>query len=217
MYGQNESVASLIQISDQLKGCDAYICTGSAQSAALFRSYFGKYPHIIRPNKTSVAILTGHETEKELKLLADDVHLYFGLGCRNVTKVYVPAGYDFRPMLEAFEAYRMFMEQHRYKNNFDFQLSILLLNQQPYMSNEISLLVESPNLFSPIGVLHYEYYQDIHQLNAKLQAEVEIQCIVGAGHTPFGTSQQPRLDDYADGIDTLKFLCQLADQINPSK
>lgn len=206
LYSMQPETTGRISIQDILKDCDAYIATGSDQSARYFEYYFSRFPHIIRPNKTSVAVLTGNESTAELERLADDVHLYFGLGCRNVTKLYVPAGYNFIPMLDAFNRYRYLRELHRYANNFDYQLSIILLNKQYYMSNDTILLVEAESIHSPIGVLYYEYYSDATALREKLNQTDGIQCIVGEGYTPFGKAQQPALADYADGVDTLAFL-----------
>ena len=160
MAAWNEEVNDLISFSEMLKGCDAYIATGSNNSAGYFEYYFGKYPHIIRRNRTSVAILTGNETNEELEKLADDVYLYFGLGCRNVTKLYVPEGYDFIPLLTAFKKYNYLADHHKYKNNYDYNLAIHLLNKKFYMSNESLLLVEDASLFSPISQLNYEFYTD---------------------------------------------------------
>src|SRR5688500_7924937 len=146
----NKHVESLISFTPMLKGSDAYIATGSNNSGRYFDYYFKKYPHIIRRNRTSVAVLTGQETADELKSLADDVHLYFGLGCRNVTKLYVPVAYDFVPLLDAFRKYGYFIDHHKYKNNFDYYLAISLLNNQYYMTNGSVLLVENKAFFSPI-------------------------------------------------------------------
>ncbi len=191
---------------DNLKGCDAYITTGGNQSANYFEYYFSQYPSIIRRNKTSVAVLTGEESNQELKKLAEDIHLYFGLGCRNVTKIYVPNGYDFLPLLQSFEAFKYFRDFQKYSNNYDYQLSLALLNHQYYMTNENTLLIENPSIFSPIGVLHYEYYESLTTVMASLQENQDIQCIVGKEGIPFGEAQSPSLDAYADGVDTLAFL-----------
>jgi hypothetical protein len=201
---------SLIESSEQLKGCDAYIATGGDRTSMLFEQYFGKYPHIIRKNRTSVAILDGNETPEELRALADDVHMYFGLGCRNITKIMVPAEYDFIPLIEAFKSYSNLRDITRYANNYDYQLSLLLLNQTPYMSSEGILLVESNSFFSPISVLHYEFYQDKECLISELNGKDEIQCIVGHGLIPFGEAQCPGLSIYADGVDTMQFLTELS-------
>ncbi|HTD92894.1 MAG TPA: hypothetical protein VK644_03745, partial [Chitinophagaceae bacterium] len=124
------AIGDLIRFPERLKGCDAYIATGSNNSAGYFDYYFGRFPHIIRRNRTSVAILDGTETAEELDRLSDDVFLFFGLGCRNVTKIYVPQGYDFIPLLDAFRKYDRLADHHKYKNNYDYNLAIHLLNRQ---------------------------------------------------------------------------------------
>jgi hypothetical protein len=218
---------------ERLNGCDAYIATGSNNSARYFDYYFGKYPHIIRRNRTSVAILDGGETAGELEALADDVYQYFGLGCRNVTKLYVPENYDFLPLLEAFRKYDYLADLARYKHNYDYQLTLLILNKKQYMSNQSILLTEDSSPFSPISVLHYEYYpagttQEAsppgaarlpEQLSAAVAGNPDIQCVVSRGQgrpgrnfansVLFGTAQRPGLNDYADGVDTLQFLRDL--------
>jgi hypothetical protein len=158
---------------------------------------------------TRIAILTGNESAEELSRLADDVYLYFGLGCRNVTKLYVPEGYDFIPLLTAFKKYNHLADFHKYKNNYDYNLSILLLNNKIYMSNESLLLKEDPSLFSPISQLNYEFYIDMGKLSASLKNNRELQCIAGRNFTPFGQAQAPSLSDYADGTDTIQFLLTL--------
>lgn len=199
------------QFSDFLKGCDAYIATGSNNSAGYFDYYFSKYPNIIRRNRTSVAVLTGNETTEELTALADDVHLYFGLGCRNVTKLYTPQDYDFVPLLEAFRKYSYLADHHKYKNNYDYNLAIQMLNKKFYMTNSSILLIEETGFFSPISQLHYEFYQpsQLTGLMNSLQDNHQVQAIVGRGFTPFGKTQEPGLMDYADGVDTVKFLVKL--------
>lgn len=192
-----------------LKGCDAYIATGSNNSAGHFEYYFGKWPHIIRRNRTSAAILTGEETGEELAKLADDVYLYFGLGCRNVTKIYVPAGYDFVPLLHAFRKYDFLADHHKYKNNYDYNLALHLLNKKYYMSTPSLLLVEEPSLFSPISQLNYEFYDNPDKLTGSLKENPDLQCITGRSFVLFGQSQAPAIADYADGVDTLAFLCRL--------
>ena len=198
-----------IRFEEMLKGCDAYIATGSNNSSRYFDYYFGKYPHIIRKNRTSVAILTGNETAEELDLLSDDVFQYFGLGCRNVTKLYVPEAYDFIPLLEAFKKYNHLADHHKFKNNYDYNLALHILNKKFYMTNGSILLVESPSVFSPISQLNYEYYKNADDLMKALADSGEIQCITGKGHIPFGSAQCPAITDYADGADTLAFLKNL--------
>jgi hypothetical protein len=203
-------VAEWIGIAERLNGCDAYIATGSNNSARYFDYYFGKYPHIIRRNRTSVAVLTGEESWEELEALADDVYLYFGLGCRNVTQLLVPENYDFLRLLEAFRKYNYLSDLAKYKHNYDYQLTILILNKKYYMTNESIILAEDGAPFSPISVLHYTYYR-LGETPSLLSGEQgEIQCVVGRGYTGFGKAQQPALDDYADGVDTMAFLVNLS-------
>ena len=188
-----------------LKGCDAYIATGSNNSARYFDYYFAKYPSIIRKNRTSVAIIKGDEKVEELEKLSDDIHVFFGLGCRNVTKIFVPEGYDFVPLLGAFHQYKYFADHHKYRNNYDYNLSIQIMNNRFYMTNEATLLVESDTLFSPISQLNYSFYTDVEKVVGKLRESQELQCIAGTD-IPFGKVQSPGLKDYADGIDTMEFL-----------
>lgn len=205
----NPLIKTQTSFSEMLKGCDAYIATGSNNSARYFDYYFSKYPHIIRRNRTSVAILTGQETPEELSKLADDANLYYGLGCRNVTKIYVPKNYDFVPLLEAFKKYIDFADHNKYKNNYDYQLAIALLNNKYYMTNGAILLVENEAVFSAISQLHYEFYEgNPSALVANLQNNPDIQCIIGKGAIPFGMAQAPELSDFADGVDTMKFLLE---------
>ncbi len=205
LYELNEKNRNLVTASEILKQCDAYIATGSNSSAVYFEKYFAKYPHIIRKNRTSVAILTGNETAKELENLADDVYLYFGLGCRNVSKIFVPEHYDFIPMLTAFNKYDGLKNHNKYKNNYDYNLAIFILNNQFYMSNESLLLSENKSNYSAISVLNYEYYNE----ELVIENTDEIQAIVGDGHIPFGTAQTPDLFDFADGVSTIEFLNSL--------
>lgn len=209
MYSLHIETQNHISIAEMLKGCDAYIATGSNNSGRYFEQYFGKYPNIIRRNRTSVAILTGNESAEELSKLSDDVHLYFGLGCRNVTKIHVPEGYDFVPLLDAFKPYSYFAEHHKYKNNYDYQLSILLLNNIYYMTDGSTLLIENPGLFSPISQLHYSFYKPGENPADELKNNEDVQCIVGVNAIPFGEAQNPQLFSYADGVDTMEFLLGL--------
>ena len=202
-------IGQQVHIAEQLKNCEAYIATGSNNTARYFEQYFGKYPNIIRKNRTSVAILEGDETEEELTELGKDVFTYFGLGCRNVTQVCVPKGYDFTSLLEAFKPFTASIHHNKYKNNYDYHLAIYLLNKVPYLTNDSILLVENELPFSPVSVLHYRYYDDLNDLVHELQAGQNIQTIVGRGFTPFGDAQRPSLNEYADGVDTMAFLCNL--------
>jgi hypothetical protein len=202
-------VADYIHISGIIGKADAYIATGSNNSSRYFDYYFSKYPTIIRKNRTSVAILTGNESGEDLEKLADDVFQFFGLGCRNVTKIYVPRQYDFKPLLEAFRKYQYLADHHKYKNNFDYNLAILILNNKYYMSNECILLVEDPAFVSRIGQLNYELYTDEAEVKSLLSDNEEIQCITGSNDTPFGSAQRPGICDFADGRDTMAFLSGL--------
>lgn len=197
-----------VSIAPMLKGCDAYIATGSNNSAAYFDYYFSKYPNIIRRNRTSVAVLKGDESIDELEKLSDDIHTFFGLGCRNVTKLFVPEGYDFVPLLKSFNKYTWFADHHKYKNNYDYYLSIQIMNNRFYMTNESTLLVENEGYFSPISMLNYSYYKDSKKVLDELRGNNDVQCIAGED-IPFGKAQSPGLMDYADGVDTMQFLLTL--------
>ena len=208
MYEWDSKMKEYAQFASLLKGCDAYIATGSNNSARYFEQYFAKYPSIIRKNRTSIAILDGTETNENLEKLSDDIHLFFGLGCRNVTKIYVPEEYNFLPLLQSFHQYKYFADHHKYKNNYDYNLSIQLMNNRYYMTNESTLLVENDSLFSPISQLNYSFYNNKESLIENLKIQEDIQCIVGLD-IPFGMAQKPGFRDYADGIDTLDFLSKL--------
>lgn len=198
----------LVVLDEMLKGCDGYIATGSDNSARYFEHYFSKYPHIIRKNRTSIAVLDGDESQEELDALADDIQLYFGLGCRNVTQVLVPAEYDFVPLLSALRKYDHYRDHEKYRNNFDYQLTIAIMNNRFYMSNDSIVLLENESPFSPISQLHYQYYTDKSAAIAALDSN-KIQCIVGKGFIPFGDAQKPGLSDFPDGTDTMKFLASI--------
>ena len=197
------------QMPDLLKNCDAYIATGSDNTARYFEYYFRNKPHLIRKNRTSVGVLDGTESAEDLTALADDLFQYYGMGCRNVTQLYVPEGYTFETLLCSLQGYSHLADFHRYKHNYDYQLALLLLNRRSYMSTPFMLLVEDPSHFSPISVVHYQTYTDLSGLLQTLKTDPSIQGIAGKGLTPFGTMQQPRLQDFADGVDTMKFLCSM--------
>jgi hypothetical protein len=202
--------SSRIAFGELLKNFDAVIATGSDNSSRYFEYYFGKYPHIIRKNRTSCAALSGFETIEELERLGYDVFTYFGLGCRNVAKLYVPLEYDFGKMLRSWEAYQNIIHHHKYHNNYDYQKSILLVNREPFLDSGFALLQESERLVSPISVVFYEYYNDYNDLKQKVASKADkIQCVVGnmkPATVNFGQAQSPQLWDYADQVDTLKFL-----------
>ncbi|NJN34637.1 MAG: acyl-CoA reductase [Saprospiraceae bacterium] len=197
-----------------LKGFDAVIATGSNNSARYFEAYFGKYPNIIRKNRNAVAILRGDETIEDLRLLGEDIFTYFGLGCRNVSKIYVPKDYDFKPLLETHHAHFKHIILHdKYKNNFDYNFTLLILNSVQYQSNGCLLMTENTQIASPVAMVYYEFYDDIEKLAEILRGSIDaIQCVVAKGEIEglptfyFGEAQKPRITDYADGVDTLEFL-----------
>lgn len=207
--------ASFIEFTEgQLKEMDAVIATGSNNSARYFDYYFGKYPNIIRRNRNSVAVLTCDETKEDLRLLGNDVFQYFGLGCRNVSRLFVPKGYRFDTFYEAIYEMNEVVNNNKYANNYDYNKTVYLMSSDPsLLDNNFLLLKEDKSYSSPIGVLFYEYYDDLKALNERLERDKEqIQCIVSSSPEiknaiPFGTAQFPKLSDYADGVDTMKFLC----------
>ncbi len=192
---------------------DAIIATGSNNSARYFDAYFNKYPHIIRRNRNSVAVITGNETNKELKDLGIDIFSYFGLGCRNVSKLYIPENYNISKILDTWSDFKTSMSHNKYLNNYTYQRSIYLMNNMNHYDNDFLLLKEDASISSPIAVLHYEVYQNLEQVTKHLKENDEkIQCIVGkvgANAIRFGKAQEPQLNDYADNIDTMAFLSQL--------
>ncbi|CAG5068912.1 hypothetical protein DYBT9623_01644 [Dyadobacter sp. CECT 9623] len=200
---------------DRLNDSDAYIATGSDNTARYFHYYFAKKPNIIRRNRTSVAILTGDETSQELEALGKDILQYFGLGCRNVSKVFVPSGYDFTKFYESIQHMdSLFLHNHKYFNNYEYNKSIFLINRVPHVDNGFLMITENKALVSPISVLHFETYDDLEAVKSALkEAEEKVQCVIGHadlhGILPFGKSQEPGLFDYADGVDTMAFLSQL--------
>lgn len=192
---------------DQLKGADAYIATGSDNSARYFDYYFGKYPHIIRKNRHSVAILRGNESEEELRGLASDMFRYFGLGCRSVSKLFVPANYNFQPLFEAMYDFQHVIQHNRYANNYDYYRTIYLMNKVPIWDNGFVILKEDDGLSSPVAVLFYSHYDNEDRLRTHIsELGDQLQCVVGKDNLTFGSTQQPSLSDYADGIDTMQFL-----------
>lgn len=198
----------------QLTGFNAVIATGSNNTSRYFEYYFGRGPHIIRKNRNSIAVLSGEETAADLDGLADDVFRFFGMGCRSVSKLYVPAGYNFDPLFTAFYRYRELTDHQKYANNYDYNKAVFLMSGAPMLDNGFLLLKEDAGLGSPIGTLFYESYKDSDHLASTLaQLSESLQCVVGVpelgGMTPFGQSQHPALDAYADGVDTLEFLCGL--------
>jgi hypothetical protein len=209
LYEWEITIQNSVSFAERLNNCDAYIATGSNNSGRYFDYYFGKYPHIIRRNRSSVAILDGTETREELDALSNDIQLYFGLGCRNITQLFVPKDYDFIPLLDALRKYEHFMDFHKYKHNFDYHLALLIMGNKYYMNNDTVVMTENASPFSPVSQLHYQFYNDKQEAETIIQNNPDIQCVVGHGHLPFGTAQSPSLMDYADGVDTMQFLMTL--------
>ena len=194
----------------KLTDFDAVIATGSGNTARYFSHYFGKHPHVIRKNRTSVAILTGDETEEELKMLGEDVFTYFGLGCRNVTKVLMPVDFDLDRMFGAFYSYGEIANHNKYANNYDYHKALWLLNGEDLLENGFLLVKEDEQLVSPVGSLFIQRYKDEQEVASYLKEnEGDIQCVVGRSHVPFGKAQSPDLMDYADDVDTMKFILEL--------
>ena len=199
-----------LEFVNQLSGMDAVIATGSNNTARYFDYYFGKYPSLIRKNRNSIAVLSGQETEAELNQLGHDIFDYFGLGCRNVSKLYVPEGYSFNPFFEAIESYSNLMEHNKYMNNYDYHRALFLLDGIPFLTNNFLIVRENEAYATPVSVLHYEFYSSSEDLEKKLEVDKElIQCRVGLNGLPFGYAQQPDILDYADGVDTMKWLLSL--------
>lgn len=205
--------SSRIEISERLKDFDAVIATGSDNSSRYFDYYFGKYPHIIRRNRTSIGILSGDETDDELRDLGTDIFAYFGLGCRNVSKLFVPYGYSFDRLFRSIESFQPVIHHHKYCNNYDYQKSLLLINGNTFLDNNFLLVQESDRIISPISVLYYETWKDENELREKINGcREKIQVIAGKaplGNILFGSAQYPGLSDYADHVDTMEFLSSL--------
>jgi len=199
----------------KLQNIDAVIATGSNNSARYFEAYFGKYPHIIRRNRNSAAVLTGAETKADLERLADDMFMYFGLGCRNVSKLFLPDDFDLNRIFEASLKYADLINHNKYGNNYDYNRAIYLMDSQSYFDNGFFMLKESLGTASPVSVVFFERYSTLETVKKRLELEGEnLQCVVSGvpiveNTLPFGKTQHPELWDYADDVDTLKFLTGL--------
>ena len=204
-----------IQWQERLNNIDAVIATGSNNTARYFDYYFGKKPNIIRKNRSSWAIITGKETEEELGLLGKDIFSYYGLGCRNISKLFVPDNYDFKYFFEAIEPYRAVYNNNKYANNFDYNQSVYLMNQIKFLENGFFIVKEDIAFHSPLSVAFYENYSSLKLVEERIKTQAEdIQLVCSAkgkvkNTIPFGEAQEPQLWDYADNIDTLDFLSKL--------
>ncbi len=199
---------------EPVRGIDALIATGSNNTARYFDYYFRAIPHVIRKNRNGVAVLTGEESAGELEALGSDIFTYFGMGCRNVTKLYIPDDYDLKVLLAVLDRFDALFQHHKYMNNVEYYRSIYLMNQLPFLDNGILLVKEDTATASPIGVVFYERYSEIGWVRDQLAArKEEIQCCVSVhpgiqGTILPGSTQDPMPWDYADGVDTLRFLTE---------
>ncbi|MBL4705534.1 MAG: acyl-CoA reductase [Flavobacteriales bacterium] len=194
----------------KLENYEAVIATGSNNSSRYFEAYFKHVPNVIRKNRTSVAIVKRDTTDDELTLLGKDVFDYYGLGCRNVTKVYFEEGFDLDRFFKAIYGFSDVANMNKYANDLDYHKTLFLLNSVKFLENGFLILREEKDFYSPIGVLHYEYFQSEEAVLKTIASNSDqIQCIVGSNHIPYGKSQQPSLTDYADGVDTMEFLTSL--------
>jgi hypothetical protein len=190
-----------------LKGFDSVIATGSDNSSRYFEYYFGNYPHVVRKNRNSVAIIEGNETKEELSRLGSDIFSYFGLGCRSVSQIYLPAGYDILKMTFHWSGYSGIISHAKYGNNYDYNKAIFLVNKEKFIDTGYLLLKESKAISSPVAVLYFDFYNSLSDVIQEVEErKKKIQCIAGRKNIPFGMTQLPHLWDYADGIDTLDFL-----------
>jgi Acyl-CoA reductase (LuxC) len=204
----NREFSKRISFTDGLlRGFDAVIATGSDNSSRYFEYYFGKYPHIIRKNRNSLAILDGRETSGELSGLGSDVFSYFGLGCRSISKVFLPEGYDAEKLKSSWAEYERIIHHNKYANNFDYNKAIFIVNRNEFTDFGFLLLRKSPGISSPVAVLHFEYYNTINNVYLEIEKmRDKIQCVVSRKDIPYGRAQWPHLWDYADGTDTVGFL-----------
>ncbi|WP_160069776.1 acyl-CoA reductase [Sphingobacterium bovisgrunnientis] len=203
-----------IQIVERLANFDLVIATGSNNTARYFEYYFGKKPHIIRKNRNSIAVLTGEENSEQLSKLGDDIFDYFGLGCRSVSKIFIPNEYPIATFFEAIEQYSPIRDHYKYNNNYDYNKSIYLVNGDKHYDNGFLLLKKDENIASPLAVIFYQEYESLSEVEDYINSRQEnIQCVTSIAslniETPLfslGGSQCPALDDYADGVNTLQFL-----------
>lgn len=215
LYIIEPKIKELIYTAKQLKDIDAIIATGNDNSFRYFDYYFGKKPHIFRKNRNSVAVLNGHETKEDYVLLGNDIFDYYGLGCRNISKLFLPKGYNISTFLDNISSFKHIIDNNKYKNNFDYNLSIYLLNKEKHWHNEFVIMKESTDTASPCAVLYFEYYENKDELIKKLNNKKGgIQCIASnekwmKEFIPIGSSQMPGVLDYPDNVDTMSFLKSL--------
>jgi len=199
---------------EKLENFDAVIATGSDNTARYFDYYFGKYPNIIRKNRNSVAVLNGSESKEDLLALGEDIFRYYGLGCRNVSKLFVPKGYNFDAFFEGMFVFKDLINDEKYTNNYDYNKAVYLMSNFNILDNGFLTIKEDNSYASPISSVFYEYYEDLDALKNKIATDNEkIQCVVSnqliENSVSFGSTQNPALWDYADDVDTMKFLLSL--------
>ena len=201
-----------VQFSEgKISGFDAVIATGSDSSAIYFEQYFSSYPHVFRKNRTSIAVLNGKETKGDIEQLGKDLFDYYGRGCRNVSHVLFPKGFNLNSFFEVIITMGAVINNKKYGNNYDYNKAVHLMNQENLLDNNFVLLKESKELFSPLGMIHYHFYEFKEEVESYINANKQkVQCIVGNEYMPFGQAQSPKLNDYADDVDTMKWLNQLS-------
>lgn len=204
-------IASQAQVTvGKLTEVEAVIATGSTNTSRYFEHYFSHLPRLVRKGRVSVAVLDGTETDAELKDLGEDLFRYFGLGCRNVSKLYVPRDYDLDRVFGAIFPWQDIVNHNKYANNYDYNRALWMLDRVPILENGFVVFKEERSLASPVAAVYYERYDDISAVERSLEAQAaQIQCVVGHGHVPFGAAQCPGPGEYADGVDTLRFLLDL--------
>lgn len=209
------SLKDRILFTDRLNGVDAVIATGSNNTSRYFEYYFSKIPHIIRKNRTSVALLSGNESTAELSALGKDIFSYFGLGCRNISKIYLPQGYDILTLLPILEQFDFVKENNKYMNNYDYQRALLMMNLDRFYDTGNLIVIESDRLHSGVSVLYYEYYTVLDSVKSDLISKSDqIQCVasncyIGLNEVALGQTQYPELWEYADNVDVLDFLLNI--------
>lgn len=200
----------IVFTSGRIGDIDAVIATGSDNSMQYFEQYFGKYPNIFRKNRTSIAVLKGDETEEDIKSLGSDIFDYFGLGCRNVSHLMLPEGFELSRFFEGVISHGDVIHNNKYGNNYDYNKAVYLMNKLEMLDNNFCLLRESEELFSPLSMIHYQFYKDQSDIDNYIKEhENKIQVVVGRNYLGYGQAQCPALDDYADGVDVMQWLAQL--------
>lgn len=210
----NPKLNNRIVVTERLQSIDAVIATGSNNSFRYFESYFKHLPRLLRKNRKSIAILDGSETEKEYELLAHDILTYFGLGCRNVSQLFIPNGRPIEKILDCMMDYSHLINHNKYANNYTYHKALLLMNSEQHLDTGFLLPKRRRDLLSPLACIHYDFYESIDEIDDFISKNKEdIQCIVGNYSStdviPFGKAQYPDLKDFADNKNTLEFLSTL--------